>query len=191
MYEKYGEDHVSQIIAFGTLGAKAAIRDTGRAMGMSYADVDAVATKIPRVLGITLEDALLDADFKAKYGVDGTIISAVDLLKGIAKCAGMAAPDVEGATGYIDTNFEGKANAAIQAFESGVELVYLHLEGPDEHGHRGEALNKKLCIRRGAKLFSCCVLGGRFVEPCNPWVASDLKVRPYNATSYSVQRSLG
>ena len=65
--EKYGSDHVSQIATFGTLAAKAAIRDTGRAMGMSYADVDAVATKIPRVLGITLEDALLDSDFKAKY----------------------------------------------------------------------------------------------------------------------------
>ena len=65
--EKYGSDHVSQIATFGTLAAKAAIRDTGRAMGMSYADVDAVATKIPRVLGITLEQALKDADFKAKY----------------------------------------------------------------------------------------------------------------------------
>ena len=65
--EKYGSDHVSQIATFGTLAAKAAVRDTGRAMGMSYAEVDAVATKIPRVLGITLEDALLDADFKAKY----------------------------------------------------------------------------------------------------------------------------
>ena len=65
--EKYGSDHVSQIATFGTLAAKAAIRDTGRAMGMSYAEVDAVATKIPRVLGITLEDALLDPDFKAKY----------------------------------------------------------------------------------------------------------------------------
>ena len=65
--EKYGSDHVSQIATFGTLAAKAAIRDTGRAMGMSYSDVDAVATKIPRVLGITLEDALLDPDFLAKY----------------------------------------------------------------------------------------------------------------------------
>lgn len=65
--EKYGSDHVSQIATFGTLAAKAAIRDTGRAMGMSYADVDSVATKIPRALGITLEDALLDPDFKAKY----------------------------------------------------------------------------------------------------------------------------
>ena len=65
--EKYGSDHVSQIVTFGTLAAKAAVRDTGRAMGLSYADVDAVATKIPRSLGITLEEALKDPDFKAKY----------------------------------------------------------------------------------------------------------------------------
>ena len=65
--EKYGSDHVSQIATFGTLAAKAAIRDTGRAMGMSYSDVDAVATKIPRMHGITLEDALLDPDFLEKY----------------------------------------------------------------------------------------------------------------------------
>lgn len=65
--EKYGSDHVSQIATFGTLAAKAAIRDTGRAMGMSYSDVDAVATKIPRAMGITLDNALLDPDFKAVY----------------------------------------------------------------------------------------------------------------------------
>ncbi len=65
--EKYGSDHVSQIATFGTLAAKAAVRDTGRAMGMSYSDVDAVATKIPRAMGITLDTALLDPDFKAVY----------------------------------------------------------------------------------------------------------------------------
>lgn len=65
--EKYGSDHVSQIATFGTLAAKAAVRDTGRAMGMSYSDVDAVATKIPRAMGITLDNALLDPDFKAVY----------------------------------------------------------------------------------------------------------------------------
>ena len=65
--EKYGSDHVSQIATFGTLAAKAAVRDTGRAMGMNYGDIDAVATKIPKVLGITLEDALLDPDFLEKY----------------------------------------------------------------------------------------------------------------------------
>ena len=86
--EKYGSDHVSQIATFGTLAAKAAIRDTGRAMGMSYADVDAVATKIPRVLGITLEEALLDADFKAKYDEseqNRTLIDTAMALEGMPR----------------------------------------------------------------------------------------------------------
>ena len=80
-------------------------------------------------------------DFKEKYGVDGSIISAVDLLKGIAKCAGMNAPEVEGATGYIDTNFEGKAECAIEELES-KDFVYIHIEAPDECGHRNEPENK-------------------------------------------------
>ena len=80
-------------------------------------------------------------DFKEKYGVDGSIISAVDLLKGIAKCAGMNAPEVEGATGYIDTNFEGKAECAIKELES-KDFVYIHIEAPDECGHRNEPENK-------------------------------------------------
>lgn len=65
--EKYGSDHVSQIATFGTLAAKAAIRDVGRTMGMSYSDVDKVVAAIPHVHGITLEDAMLSADFKEIY----------------------------------------------------------------------------------------------------------------------------
>lgn len=84
-------------------------------------------------------------DFKAKYGVDGSIISAVDLLKGIAKCANMAAPDVNGATGYIDTNFDGKADCAIEELKS-KDFVYIHLEAPDECGHRNEPDNKVKAI---------------------------------------------
>ena len=70
------------------------------------------------------------------------MISAVDLLKGIAICAGMRSVDVEGATGYIDTNFEGKKDAAIEEFKNGQDFVYIHVEAPDECGHRGEAKNK-------------------------------------------------
>ena len=81
-------------------------------------------------------------NFKGKYGISGTVISAVDLLKGIGICAGMDTPEVAGATGYIDTNFEGKVEAAKQAFQNGSDLVYLHFEAPDECGHRGEAENK-------------------------------------------------
>lgn len=86
------------------------------------------------------------ADFKEKNGVSAGVISAVDLLKGIGVCANMEIPDVEGATGYLDTNFKGKADAAIDLFEKGVELVYIHVEAPDECGHRGEAENKVKAI---------------------------------------------
>lgn len=81
-------------------------------------------------------------DFKAKNGISGGIVSAVDLLRGIGKCANMAVPEVEGVTGYIDTDFTAKKNAAIELFRQGVDLVYIHMEAPDECGHRGEADNK-------------------------------------------------
>ncbi|MDR1409533.1 MAG: cofactor-independent phosphoglycerate mutase [Oscillospiraceae bacterium] len=80
--------------------------------------------------------------FLELYGVRGSIISAVDLLKGIGILAGMPTPNVSGATGYIDTNFVGKADAAISEWETGQDLVYLHFEAPDECGHRGEPDNK-------------------------------------------------
>ena len=86
------------------------------------------------------------ANFKSKNGVIGCVVSAVDLLKGIGICAGMDTPEVAGATGYIDTNFEGKTEAGIEAFKKGTELVYLHFEAPDECGHRGEAENKVKAI---------------------------------------------
>lgn len=85
-------------------------------------------------------------NFKEKNGVSGCVVSAVDLLKGIGICAGMETPEVEGATGYIDTNFEGKTQAGIDAFKLGTDLVYLHFEAPDECGHRGEAQNKVKAI---------------------------------------------
>lgn len=80
--------------------------------------------------------------FEEKFNKKGSMISAVDLLKGIAICAKMNSVDVEGATGYIDTNFDGKCKAAIQEFKNGQDLVYIHVEAPDECGHRGEAENK-------------------------------------------------
>ena len=85
-------------------------------------------------------------DFKEKNGVSGAVISAVDLLKGIGICANMKTPEVEGATGYIDTNFVGKADAAIDAFKEGCDLVYIHVEAPDECGHRCEPENKVKAI---------------------------------------------
>lgn len=80
--------------------------------------------------------------FEEKYGLKGAMISAVDLLKGIGKFTGMKVIDVEGATGYIDTNFGGKASAAIGALKDGCDFVYIHVEAPDECGHRFEIENK-------------------------------------------------
>ena len=84
--------------------------------------------------------------FKEKWGLDAAVISAVDLIKGIGICAGMKSIDVEGATGNVRTNYDGKANAAIEAFKSGIEYVYIHVEAPDECGHRAETENKVLSI---------------------------------------------
>lgn len=84
--------------------------------------------------------------FTEKWGINGTVISAVDLIKGIGLCAGMQSVDVEGATGNVHTNYDGKAQAAINAFKEGADLVYIHVEGPDECGHRAETENKVLSV---------------------------------------------
>ena len=80
--------------------------------------------------------------FEERYGKKAAVISAVDLIKGIGLCAGMEVIEVEGATGNIHTNFEGKAKAAIDALARGNDLVYVHVEAPDECGHRAETENK-------------------------------------------------
>ena len=84
--------------------------------------------------------------FKQKWGLDACVISAVDLIKGIGLCAEMKSIDVEGATGNVHTNYDGKAAAAIDAFKNGADLVYVHVEGPDECGHRAELDNKVLSV---------------------------------------------
>lgn len=79
--------------------------------------------------------------FKDLYGLDGVTISAVDLIKGIGKCAGMPAIEVEGATGTIETNFTGKAKACLEALKT-YDFVYLHLEATDECSHQGQLYEK-------------------------------------------------
>ena len=81
--------------------------------------------------------------FEEKYGIRGSVISAVDLVLGIGICAGLEPVEIEGATGNIHTNFDGKAQAAIeQLLTKGKDFVYLHIEAPDECGHRHEIDNK-------------------------------------------------
>ena len=85
-------------------------------------------------------------NFEEKFGLKGSVISAVDLIKGIAKCAGMNSIDVEGATGNCDTNWEGKAQAALDAILNGSDFVYVHMEAPDEMGHQGAPEKKKFAV---------------------------------------------
>ena len=86
--------------------------------------------------------------FSEKWHLKAAVISAVDLIKGIGICAGMQTFNVEGATGNVNTNYKGKANAAINAFKEGYEYVYVHVEAPDECGHRAETDNKVLSIEK-------------------------------------------
>lgn len=83
--------------------------------------------------------------FAEKYMLDGAMISAVDLLKGIGRYAGLQVVDVAGATGNIDTNYEGKVEAALRALER-LDFVYLHIEAPDEAGHEGDTALKVKAI---------------------------------------------
>lgn len=82
-------------------------------------------------------------NFYEKTGLKGAMISAVDLLKGIAVGTGMEVIEVEGATGSLDTNYAGKADAAVEALlDRGNDFVYVHVEAPDEMGHQGSMDNK-------------------------------------------------
>ena len=82
-------------------------------------------------------------NFESKFGKKGAVISAVDLVKGIGILAGMDVIEVEGATGNYDTNFAGKADAALNALlKQGKDFVYIHMEAPDECGHQGDTAHK-------------------------------------------------
>ena len=90
-----------------------------------------------------------------RFGIRGSMISAVDLLKGLGVVGGLSVIDVPGATGYIDTNYEGKARAAIDSLKDG-NFVFVHLEAPDEAGHQGSV---------DAKITAIEDFDGRIVRP--------------------------
>jgi 2,3-bisphosphoglycerate-independent phosphoglycerate mutase len=85
--------------------------------------------------------------FQDKFGLKGAAITAVDLVRGLAKLIGFDLIKVEGATGFVDTNYNGKAQAAIEALDK-YDIVLVHVEGPDEAGHAGNAELKKKAVEK-------------------------------------------
>ncbi len=83
--------------------------------------------------------------FESRFGIKGAAITAVDLVRGLAKLIGFDLIDVPGATGFIDTNYQGKASAAIEALKK-YDIVFVHIEAPDEASHAGNAELKKEAI---------------------------------------------
>ena len=121
---------------------------------------------------------------KESRGLTGAMISAVDLMNGLGVLAGMEVIKVEGATGYIDTNYEGKAAAAINALRE-KDLVYLHVEAPDEAAHSGSLENKIRAIEDfdkkivGPLMEEVAALGGRAVVLSDH--ATPLSIRTHTA----------
>jgi 2,3-bisphosphoglycerate-independent phosphoglycerate mutase len=99
-----------------------------------------------------------------KYGVNGTVIAAVDLIKGIGMCAGLDAPEIKGATGTIDTDFGAKARAATDAYASGSDFVFIHVEAPDEFSHQGVA---------DGKVRSLGMIDAKLIAPVVDWLEAN------------------
>jgi 2,3-bisphosphoglycerate-independent phosphoglycerate mutase len=84
--------------------------------------------------------------FRERFGITGAVITAVDLIKGLGIYAGLDVIEVEGATGLYDTNYEGKADAGLEALAAGRDFVYVHVEAADEAGHEQNLELKIRCI---------------------------------------------
>ncbi len=111
--------------------------------------------------------ALTLESYRQKFGLTGIIVSAVDLVRGLGVLAGLEAPRIPGATGFLDTNVAGKVEAGLRALERH-PFAYLHLEAPDECGHLGDAHKKKQAI----ELFDA-----HMVAPV--WQALEKRREPY------------
>jgi len=114
--------------------------------------------------------------FEKLYGITGAVISAVDLIKGIGRYAGLEVVDVPGATGTIDTDYEGKVKAALEAFDRH-DFVFLHVEAPDEASHEGDVLLKVRAIEEFDRRIVGPVLEGLRVKGL-PWRACVLPDHP-------------
>jgi len=124
--------------------------------------------------------------FRDLFGLQGAVISAVDLIKGIGLCAGLESIEVEGATGTIHTNFRGKAVAALNALASGADFVLIHVEAPDEASHHGDLETKIRAIEEiDQRVLGEVLRGARDIGPLRIMVLPDhptpLRTRTHSA----------
>ncbi len=113
------------------------------------------------------------ASFYEKYGLRGSVISAVDLIKGIGICAGLDIVNVENVTGTVETNFRGKVKAALDEFSKGKDFVYLHVEAPDAASHRGETETKIKAIEMVDEMLGLLLQGLKQFESYKVMVLPD------------------
>ena len=119
--------------------------------------------------------------FYSKYGLNGSMIAAVDLMRGIGKYAGFDIVDVPGATGYLDTNYQGKGEYALRELETR-DIVYVHVEAPDEAGHNGDVRGKVKAIEEfDEKVVGTILRGMRAKGPfrvlilCDHWTPVSIR----------------
>lgn len=127
------------------LDAFAAFPKLARFMGQAHALLSGLHPKANAVWPWGQGRPLSLPDFREKSGLRGAVVSAVDLVKGLGRAAGMDVLHVDGVTGLIDTNYDGKIHAALDFLDRG-DFVYVHVEAPDECGHMGDAELKKRAI---------------------------------------------
>ena len=154
--------------------------------------------------------ALTLPSFAGEFGLRGAVVSAVDLVKGLGRAAGMTVLDVPGATGLLDTNYEGKVAAALEFLRDG-DFVFVHVEAPDECGHGGDAAAKTEAVARfDARIVApmLAALGDRaaFLVACDhptpiavrthtsdpvPFLFWKQGIQPSGATAFSEREAAG
>jgi 2,3-bisphosphoglycerate-independent phosphoglycerate mutase len=116
-------------------------------------------------------------DFASVRGVEAGLVTAVDLVRGLGVLAGIAVHEVEGATGLVDTNWEGKRDAALSALADGADLFLVHVESTDESGHAGDVAEKVEGLERWDRRILGPLVDG--LDDVGPW---RLLVVPDHAT---------
>lgn len=119
--------------------------------------------------------------FKEKFGLSGSVISAVDLIKGLGRILGLEVINVPGATGYYDTNYEGKAKAAVKSLKNN-DFVFVHVEAPDEAGHNGDLREKLTAIERFDQ-----IIVGALLDYCKTQDDFRVLVMPDHATPLALK----